>query len=186
MPDLKDDEMIGRIAEFVGLDVSSFKSDGDVVDGIMLELDKRLMPVGLEWPKSKDGEKVGFGNPVGRSEQDVLDADGLPIKVGDTVYHEVDESTLVVTGFGGVEDGERMVYTDGKWSCVRCLSVSHKPPDTQERLDEDFQLPFEDYYQQVLGHSKGDWLVGNHDDQMREIMQDIVRRQNALDAKGGN
>ncbi|MFR4568906.1 MAG: hypothetical protein ACLT5H_02130 [Collinsella stercoris] len=78
---------------------------------------------------------------VKRPAPEVLDADGVPIKVGDTVWHE-DGSELHVIGFGDVQDGETMLvveYAAGpiKWGEVRCLSVTHTRPDSWEQLEED-------------------------------------------------
>lgn len=71
----------------------------------------------------------------------VLDADGVEIKVGDTVWHE-DGSELHVIGFGDAQNGETMLaveYAAGptKWCEVRCLSVTHTRPDSWEQLEED-------------------------------------------------
>lgn len=78
---------------------------------------------------------------VKRPAPEVLDADGVEIKVGDTVWHE-DGSELHVIGFGGAQDGETMLaveYAAGptKWGEVRCLSVTHTRPDSWEQLEED-------------------------------------------------
>ena len=82
----------------------------------------------------EDGFLTGFkpGEHVKRPAPEVLDADGVPIKVGDTVWHE-DGSELHVIGFGDVQDGETMLvveYAAGptKWGEVRCLSVTHTRP----------------------------------------------------------
>lgn len=69
---------------------------------------------------------------VKRPAPEVLDADGVLIKVDDTVWHE-DGSELHVIGFGDVQDGETMLvveYAAGptKWGEVRCLSVTHTRP----------------------------------------------------------
>lgn len=69
---------------------------------------------------------------VKRPAPEVLDADGVEIKVGDTAWHE-DGSELRVIDFGGAEDGETMLgveYVAGpiKWGEVRCLSVTHTRP----------------------------------------------------------
>lgn len=69
---------------------------------------------------------------VKRPASKVLDADGVEIKVGDTVWHE-DGSELHVIGFGDAQDGETMLvveYAAGptKWGEVRCLSVTHTRP----------------------------------------------------------
>lgn len=71
----------------------------------------------------------------------VLDADGVEIEVGDTVWHE-DGSELHVIGFGDAQNGETMLaveYAAGptKWGEVRCLSVTHTRPDSWEQLEED-------------------------------------------------
>lgn len=91
----------------------------------------------------EDAFLTGFkpGERVKRPVQSVLDADGVEIKVGDTVWHE-DGSELHVIGFGDVQDGETMLvveYAAGptKWGEVRCLSVTHTRPDSWEQLEED-------------------------------------------------
>ena len=81
------------------------------------------------------------GKRVKRPAPEVLDADGVLIKVDDTVWHE-DGSELHVIGFGDVQDGETMLvveYAAGptKWGEVRCLSVTHTRPDSWEQLEED-------------------------------------------------
>lgn len=65
-----------------------------------------------------------------------LDADGVPIRVGDTVWHE-DGSKLRVTGIDwsrDEQDGERIIGVeslDGEaWAEVRNLSVTHREPDS--------------------------------------------------------
>lgn len=82
----------------------------------------------------EDAFLTGFkpGERVKRPVQSVLDADGVEIKVGDTVWHE-DGSELHVIGFGDAQDGETMLvveYAAGptKWGEVRCLSVTHTRP----------------------------------------------------------
>ena len=91
----------------------------------------------------EEGLLTGFkpGERVKRHAPKVLDADGVEIKVGDTVWHE-DGSELHVIGFGDVQDGETMLaveYAAGptKWGEVRCLSVTHTRPDSWEQLEED-------------------------------------------------
>ena len=91
----------------------------------------------------EDAFLTGFkpGERVKRPVQSVLDADGVEIKVGHTVWHE-DGSELHVIGFGDVQDGETMLvveYAAGptKWGEVRCLSVTHTRPDSWEQLEED-------------------------------------------------
>lgn len=72
----------------------------------------------------------------------VLDKDGKEIKVGDTVWQEVDGTKLRVIYFGHKEDGERMVGVERisgptDWAECRSLSLTHTPPDSWEKLRED-------------------------------------------------
>lgn len=81
------------------------------------------------------------GERVKRPAPKVLDADGVEIKVGDTVWHE-DGTMLRVDGFGGIEDGETIVNVHvirgaTPWREVRSLSLTHTRPDSWERLKAD-------------------------------------------------
>lgn len=109
---------------------------------------------------------------VKRPAPEVLDADGVLIKVGDTVWHE-DGSELHVIGFGDVQDGETMLvveYAAGptKWGEVRCLSVTHTRPDSWERLEEDAREFARD---NQLPHDV---------DQMERDAVDLIRRAKKL------
>ena len=82
-----------------------------------------------------------------------LAADGEPLEVGQTVWHE-DGTELRVAGFKHWEDGEAIVavnYVDGPtiWSEVRSLSLTHtkpEPSDSWERIEEDIGKNFSDYW----------------------------------------
>ena len=101
-------------------------TDGDANEVQAVELSEACADlVGLE------GFHTGFepGERVERPAPKVLDADGVEIKDGDTVWHEAG-SELHVIGFGDAQDGETMLvveYAAGptKWGEVRCLSVTH-------------------------------------------------------------
>lgn len=90
------------------------------------------------------GECRKYGERVKRPAPKVLDADGVPIKVGDAVWHE-DGAMLRVDGFGGIEDGETIVNVHvirgaTPWREVRSLSLTHTKPelnDLWDRLYED-------------------------------------------------
>lgn len=78
------------------------------------------------------------GERVKRHAPNVLDADGVEIKVGDTVWHE-DGTMLRVDGFGDIEDGETIVNVHVirgavPWIAVRRLSLTHTRPDSRERV----------------------------------------------------
>lgn len=116
---------------------------GDGVDGLggeIIEVYIAENAVAI-WNNSANYMHLSPGERVKRPAPEVLDADGVPIKVDDTVWHE-DGSELHVIGFGGAQDGETMLvveYVAGptKWGEVRCLSVTHTRPDSWERLEED-------------------------------------------------
>lgn len=113
-----------------------------------------------------DGEEIraagidGIAYPAGavsldgltRTEPEpVLDRDGVPIEVGDTVWHEADGTELHVIGFQHEEDGERIVTVERvrgpiDWDGCRCLSLSHVRPDSWERLAEDARNGLCDYW----------------------------------------
>lgn len=139
-----------------------------------------------------EGFYTGFdpGERVKRPARRVLDADGVEIKVGDTVWHE-DGSELRVIDFGGVEDGETMLgveYVAGptKWGEVRCLSVTHTRPDSWERLEEDMAKHPCVYAEDVKGGefsrcSECPWHSDCGGARASEVMaRDIVRRAKAL------
>ncbi|WP_281657534.1 hypothetical protein [Collinsella stercoris] len=116
---------------------------GDGVDGLGGEIIEVYIAENAAaiWNNAANHMHLRPGERVKRPAPDVLDADGVPIKVGDTVWHE-DGSELHVIGFGDVQDGETMLaveYAAGptKWGEVRCLSVTHTRPDSWEQLEED-------------------------------------------------
>lgn len=114
--------------------------------------------------------------PFKRPESEVLDADGVPIKVGDTVYHEVDGSELTVVGFRDEkEDGEVMVDVEGKWFCVRQFSLTHRKPDTQEAINADLEEAF-----RLAGEQVGDTIWLNDTETLLDRVEFILERQRKL------
>ena len=119
-----------------------------------------------------DWLKYDVGERVERPEPEVLDAVGVPLEVGQTVWHE-DGTELMVLGFEHEEDGERIVrveYVDGPtdWAEVRSLSLTHTSPDSWERLEKD-----------ALEFARDNQLP--HDvDQMERDALDLIRRAKAL------
>lgn len=124
---------------------------------------------------------------VKRPEPKVLDADGVEIKVGDTVWHE-DGTMLRVDGFGGIEDGETIVNVHiirgaTQWSAVRSLSLTHTCPDSWERLEEDATMSpwsYCDRYGLVVDRSDGELAPTNE-----TFALDLIRRAKALSEGGG-
>lgn len=119
---------------------------GDEVDGLGGEIIEVYIAENAAaiWNNYANHMHLSPGERVKRPAPEVLDADGVPIKVDDTVWHE-DGSELHVIGFGDAQDGETMLvveYAAGptKWGEVRCLSVTHTRPDSWERLEMDAGL----------------------------------------------
>ena len=80
-----------------------------------------------------------LGESVNRFTPKVLDADGVPIKVGDTVYCDDDPEQLIVDSFDGpgcvfltlAKNPSGMLYT------IEPSRLTHERPDSWERLEED-------------------------------------------------
>lgn len=107
---------------------------GDGVDGLGGEIIEVYIAENAAaiWNNFGHHMHLSLGERVKRPAPEVLDADGVLIKAGDTVWHE-DGSELHVIGFGDAQDGETMLvvkYAAGptKWGEVRCLSVTHTRP----------------------------------------------------------
>lgn len=120
-------------------------------DGVLAELDKRPEP-----------EAIG--------------ADGLPIKIGDTVYLESFGRPSAVVGF----DGAYLKDADGGY--LRAACATHTPPDTQEQIDEDALMDAGKY---VAGHPEAAGLrePPGSLSAKQAMMADLLRRQRELDAR---
>lgn len=124
---------------------------------------------------------------VKRPEPKVLDADGVEIKVGDTVWHE-DGRELRVIGFDTMQDGETVLIAEyaaepTKLGEVRCLSVSHTLQDSWERLKDDATMSawsYRDKYGIAVGVSDGKYIPTTV-----AFALDLVRRAKALSEGGG-
>lgn len=136
--------------------------------------------VELHWNPDEPGEFEWLepGERVKRPAPKVLDADGVEIRVGDTVWHE-DGSELVVEGFGDEEDGETLVRvsdmseTSVGWSECRSLSLTHERPESWERIEED-----------ALSFVEDNAGIPHDQDQMERDMLAILRRCRALAERG--
>lgn len=90
--------------------------------------------------ESFDGRLCGsYGELVKRPTLKVLDADGVPIEVGDTVYCDDDHEQLIVDSF----DDPGCVYLtlakspSGMLRTIEPSRLTHERPDSWERLEED-------------------------------------------------
>lgn len=127
-----------------------------------------------------DGRLSGsYGERVKRPEPKVLDADGVPIKVGDTVYGDDDPEQLIVDSFDGpgcvcltlAKSPSGMLYT------IEPSRLSHERPDSWERIEEDAKLAPRDYLEK-----RG--MNPEKTERIASMMADLVRRAKAL-AKAG-
>lgn len=187
------------------------------LQAIEAEMDKRLMPEGLEWPRFDDGEKVKFGDQfirydgevspvfkfavntidgfnvfdsegefiithgkrIKRPGSEVLGADGLPIKVGETVWY-VGEP-LVRGTVEAVGEGEVMLAGDGVYAP---LDLTHTQPDTQERIDDDATMyPHEYCKKHGIQAGTPDNATFALSDFVEPMALDLLRRQRELDAR---
>lgn len=111
-----------------------------------------------------------FGERVKRPTPKVLDADGAPIEVGDTVYCDDDPEPLVVDSFDdpgcvyltSVKGSDRTLYT------IEPSLLTHERPDSWEQLEKDaYHLVMSEYLETP-----------------EKDVSDLVRRAKAL-AKAG-
>lgn len=184
-----------QVAGLLGIDYGSMADE--VQDAIMAELDKRLMPPGMEWPRFEDGERVDIGDEfawagnayecdavklgdgfalhcdeapsswygysftdsVKRPEPEVLGADKLPIKVGETVWDSTspnDPTSSTVWRHGGPLKVLRrndvragfVICENDQGIPLDCLAaeLTHAAPDTQARIDGDKRKRYDAYW----------------------------------------
>lgn len=130
--------------------------------------------------KGIDGRLSGsFGERVKRPAPEVLDADGVPIEVGDTVYCDDDPEQLIVESF----DDPGCVYItlakspNGMLYTIEPSRLSHERHDSWERIEEDAKLAPRAYLEKRGMNPEKTKLVAS-------MMADLVRRAKAL-AKAG-
>lgn len=124
------------------------------------------------------------GERVERPAPEVLGADGMPIKAGETVYTIDSEWLNTPLEVLNVESPSvKVSLPSGKgWTMFRADSLTHTPPDTQARIDDDATLPPREYYNAHIGHD-----VGLKDDEevVVAMVRDLLRRQRELDKRTG-
>lgn len=89
------------------------------------------------------------GKRVKRPEPEVLDADGVPIHKGDTVYDIASGYEMVVMGVHPYKcDGEQVEFDGDEGDISRWFSgchFTHKQPDSLARIEEDVPMSSVDY-----------------------------------------
>lgn len=120
------------------------------------------------------------GERVKRPAPKVLDADGVEVHLGDTVYESNGQSGIVIA----VHPSTRCVdlRQDG---CVACAMdakrLTHTRPDSWERLEEDATMSpwsYCDRYGLVVDRSDGEFAPTNE-----TFALDLIRRAKALAKK---
>lgn len=134
-----------------GIEWPRFEDGGLVRIGDELEFEGKTMLVcdatfyADDWAFWCDREDMSgrlygkYGERVKRPAPKVLDADGVPIKVGDTVYGDDDPEQLIVDSFDGpgcvcltlAKSPSGMLYT------IEPSRLSHERPDNWEKLEKD-------------------------------------------------
>ena len=113
-----------------------------------------------------------------------LDADGVPIEVGDTVWATYNGCKHIVTAVCSdgslhpemlTDDGCMVEYEEGLWDFAK--KVTHEQPDSWERIEDDAKLAPRDYLEK-----RG--MNPEETERIASMMADIVRRAKAL-AKAG-
>lgn len=166
--------------------------------------DKETCYLKLRWC-GEDGRANDLASMCKRPAPEALGADGKPIVEGETVW--LDEAHSRCAGSYGFEDGNKYslcgierqemltvedahievdgreyvrVCTCGAWCHASWLT--HTPPETQERIDDDATLSPREYYNAHIGHD-----VGLKDDEEVAVamVHDLLRRQRELDKRTG-
>lgn len=156
-------------------------------------------------PKLWDVQFGAKSERVKRPAPEALGADGLPIVEGETVW--LDEAHSRCAGSCCFEDGNKYslcgierqemltvedahIEIDGREYVRVCTCrawchaswLTHTPPETQERIDDDATLSPREYYNAHIGHD-----VGLRDDEELTVAMvlDLLRRQRELDKRTG-
>lgn len=140
---------------------------------------------GGEWIyKFKNGERIK------RPEPEVLGADGLPIRVGETVwYHDTcNANEFVVVGItppGGYQSVRITLAgsPSGDSTWVDAPRLTHTPPNIQARIDKNAKMHPLAYCRYVLKWDGEDVKRTDDVDCGRAMIADLLRRQRELDAK---
>ena len=116
-----------------------------------------------------------YGEPVKRPEPEVLDADGVPIKVGDTVYATFSDRAMAVERID-----KTYVYHDGGFT--RADSVTHRKPDTFGDIEDDATMSPQAYYEKHIGHEA---VVMDAAELTEAMCKHLIQRTREVCERGG-
>lgn len=122
---------------------------------------------------------TGVGERVERPHPAVLGADGLPIKVGETVYTNSWTKYVVSEVYRRESKGLVEFVGEPKRGWVAAY-LTHTQPDTQERIDDDATMPPRRYYAEKIDH---DVDLKDDEEVFTAVALSLMRRQRELDAK---
>lgn len=127
-----------------GDDIELHYSGGGVDKGLFQEVAINKGPVSIlsfvGVSHARDYRYDSECDVLKRPAPEVLGADGKPIKVGETVYPIDGEWFGIPLEVSGIESpaSVKVYLSAGKsWTTFHTDSLTHTPPDTQERIDED-------------------------------------------------
>lgn len=139
-------------------------------------------------------QTVYAGQRVQRPAPKALGADGVPIEVGETVWDIFGNGPITVKAIGPAPDDDGLVVWDADGVYTSPYLLTHKDPDTQERIDAD-ALKSVGWYWDCAGNDCEDCpskVCGKSparrygvDDCMSAMVLDLLRRQRELDAREG-
>lgn len=126
-------------------------------------------------------DDIEKGERVKRTVTEVLGADGLPIKIGDTVYSKSGTKYVVSEVYRRESKGLVEFVGEPKRGWVAAY-LTHTPPDTQEQIDADALMDAGKY---VAGHPEAAGLrePPGSLSAKQAMMADLLRRQRELDAR---
>lgn len=147
------------IAEALGIDCRHEKTCRDCIIKMMTAIADRI-----------DAERVE------RPASEVLDADGVPIKVGDTAYCDGEDEPLRVIH---ITDSIKvtLINSHASYYTVKPSRLTHERPDSWKRIEEDAKLAPRDYLEK-----RG--MNPEKTERIASMMADLVRRAKALSKEG--
>lgn len=169
---------IGRLASELADTIEAEQAERQLPEGIEWPRfeDGELVKFGDEYVaytgEARTVERVSFisgetfvngisrDKPMKRPEPEVLDADGVPIKVGDTVYTP-QRKALVVLRLDAP-------YVWSKEGLTRADYVTHRKPDTQEAINHDAMLMISESF------------FDQRRDEFEDRVFDLLKRQRKL------
>lgn len=134
-----------------------------------------------------NGHRTELHERVKRPKQPVLDADGVPIEVGDEIWNIKTGARYIVEKMGsdGCYDCHEMVIRNESGLTLRAMGkfYTHREPDTQERIDKDAVKSVCSYFGFRAKPCSECPAYGSEIGCSNEKVRDLLRRQRELDGR---